>query len=87
MNRSMQFVAGSTTSGRFDIQLCAVGEKGIGVELCNLHDRFVLPARAFEHFVLTGIGIAGQVTHIGDVHHALHVVPLHTEGIFPAHLP
>ncbi len=27
-----------------DVQLLAVGKEGVGIELCNLHDRFMLAA-------------------------------------------
>ena len=34
----------------------------------------MFPARALEHFVLTGIRVARQVPDVGDVHGAGHVV-------------
>ena len=59
----------------FDVQLPAVLKEGVGVELRNIHDGLVLPLGALEHLVLAGIGVAGEVPHIGDVHDAVHVVP------------
>ena len=59
-----------------DVQLLAILEEGVGVELGDLHHGFVLPLGALEHFVLTGIRIGGQVAHIRDVHHPLHRVAL-----------
>ena len=58
--------------GVLDVQLFAVGEKGVGVELGDLH--LVLPLGALEHLVLAGVGVGGQVAHVGDVHHPRHVV-------------
>ena len=34
----------------------------------------MFPARALQHFVLAGIRVAGQVTDVGDIHGAGHVV-------------
>ena len=34
----------------------------------------MLALRALEHLVLAGVGVAGEVPHVGDVHHALDVV-------------
>ena len=60
--------------GPLDIQLPAVLEKGVGVILGDLHHRLVLPAGALEHLVLAGVRVAGQVAHVGDVHHPVHVI-------------
>ena len=68
--------------GPLDIQLVAVGEKRVGVELGDLHHRLVLPAGALEHFVLAGIGVGGQVAHIGDIHDTLYVIAQITQGFF-----
>ena len=57
-----------------DVQLPAVGEKRVGVILRDFHHGLVLAARALEHLVLALVGVAGQVTHVGNIHHALHVV-------------
>ena len=57
-----------------DIQLPAVLKKGIGVILGDLHDRLMFPARAFQHFIFTRIGIAGQVSDVGDIHHPLDLI-------------
>ena len=62
--------------GALDVQLGAVGEKGVGVEMGDVHDGLVLPLGPFQHLVLAGIGVAGQVAHVGDVHDALDVVAL-----------
>ena len=60
--------------GPLDVELTAVLKEGVGVELGDLHDGLVLPMRALEHLVLAGIGIGGQVPHVGDVHDPLDVV-------------
>ena len=60
--------------GALDVQLAAVLEEGIGVELGDLHDGLVLPAGALEHLVLALVGIGGQVAHVGDVHDPVHIV-------------
>ena len=71
---SMQPVAGWTTSGGLDVQLAAVVKEGVGVELGDLHDGLVLPLGALEHLVLAGVGVGGQVAHVGDVHDPVHVI-------------
>ena len=58
-----------------DVQLAAILEKGIGVELGDLHDGLMLTLGALEHLVLALVGIGGQVAHIGDVHDAVHIIP------------
>ena len=58
----------------FYVQLLAVGEEGVGVEFGDLQHTLVLPLGALEHLVLAGVGIGGQVAHVGDVHHPLYVV-------------
>ena len=65
--------------GGLDVQLLAVLEEGVGVELGDLHDGLVLPLGALEHFVLAGVGVAGQVAHVGDVHDPVDVVALVAE--------
>ena len=57
-----------------DVQLAAILEKGIGVELGDLHDGLMLTLGALEHLVLALVGVGGQVSHVGDVHDAVHVV-------------
>ena len=34
----------------------------------------VLPLGALEHLVLAGVRVGGQVAHVGDVHHPVHLV-------------
>ena len=58
-----------TTSGRLMFSFAAVLKKGVGVKLSDLHDGFVLPPGAFEHLILAGVGVAGQMAHVGDIHH------------------
>ena len=65
-----------------DIQLCAVGKESVFVELCDLHDRFLFSLRALEHLILARVAVAGQVTDVGDVHDAGHVISAVTEGLF-----
>ena len=62
--------------GGFDVQLGAVVEKGVGIEPGDVHHRLVLPLGAFEHLVLAGVRVAGQVAHVGDVHHPVHLIAL-----------
>ena len=57
-----------------DVQLPAVLEKRVGVILGDLHDGLVLALGALEHLILALVGIGGQVSHVGDVHDAVHVV-------------
>ena len=58
-----------------DIQLVAVREERIGIVFRDFHDGLVLPTGALEHLVLAGIGIRGQMAHVGDIHDALDVIP------------
>ena len=58
-----------------DIELSAVIKEGVCIILCNLQNRLVLPAGALEHFVLTLVGIGGQVPYVRDVHHAVYIIP------------
>ncbi len=60
--------------GAFDIELFAVGKEGVGVELRNLHDRFVFALGTLNHLVFAGVTVTRQVADVGDVHHAVHVV-------------
>ena len=40
----------------------------------DLHHGLVLPLGALEHLVLAGVGVGGQVSHVGDVHDAGDVI-------------
>ena len=65
-----------------DAKLFAVTEKSVGIELRNLHDGLVLAARALEHLVFAGVGIAGKVADVRDVHGAGHVIAEVAQGFF-----
>ena len=69
----MQEVAGITMSGR---------EERVGVVFRDLHDGLMLPARTLEHLILTGIRVARQMSNVGDVHGAGHVIAGITEVPF-----
>ena len=60
--------------GALDVELLAVREESVGIELCDLHDALVLALCALEHLVLTLVGVGGQVANIGYVHDALDVI-------------
>ena len=60
--------------GTLDIQLVAVGEKGIGVEFCDFHDGLVLPAGTLEHLILAGIRVGSQMAYVSDVHDTFDIV-------------
>ena len=68
--------------GVLDVQLVAVGEEGIGIVLCNLHDRLVLPAGTLEHLVFAGVGIGSQMSHVGDIHYPLDRIALIAQRLF-----
>jgi len=68
--------------GALDVELLAVGEERVGVELGDLHDGLVLAAGALEHLVLALIGIRGQMADVGDVHDALDRIPGVTQILF-----
>ena len=61
--------------GALDVQLLAVGEERIGVVPGDLHNGLMLAPSALEHLILAFVGVGGQVSHIGDVHDAVHIVP------------
>ena len=65
-----------------DAKFFAVTEKCVGIELRNLHDGLVLAARALEHLVFAGVGIAGKVADVRDVHGAGHVIAEVAQGFF-----
>ena len=67
---------------RLDVQLLAVGKKGVGIIFCNLHDALMLPLCALEHLILAGVGIGSQVAHVGDIHDALDVVAQVAQALF-----
>ena len=60
--------------GGLDIQLGAVGEERIGIELRDLHHRLFLALGALEHLILALVGIGGQMAHIGDVHNTVDII-------------
>ena len=68
--------------GAFDVELFAVGKECVGVELRDLHHGLVLALGALEHFVLAGVGVGGEVSHVGDVHDAVDVVARKAEIFF-----
>ena len=68
--------------GALDVELLAVGEERVGIELGDLHDGLVLTLRALDHLVLALIGVARQVADVGDVHDAVHAVARKTQVLF-----
>ncbi len=68
--------------GGLDVQLTAVVKEGVGVVLGDLHHRLVLPLGSLEHLILPGVGVGGQMAHVGDVHHPVHVVAVVAQEFF-----
>ena len=60
--------------GLFDVELFGVGEERVGVELRDIHDALVLTLSAREHFILAGVRVGAEVSHVGDIHHAQYVI-------------
>ena len=60
--------------GGLDVELCAVGEECVGVELCYFHYGLVLALCALEHLVLALVGVAREVADVGNIHNALNVI-------------
>ena len=58
---------------RSDVQLFAVGKESVGVELGDLHDRFLLALGALEHLILARVAVGAEMAHVGDIHNAKHV--------------
>ena len=69
----------------FDGELAAVLHKGVGVVSGNVHDAFVLPPGAGQHFVLAGIAVARQMAHVGNIHDSLYIIS-HKAEIFFQHI-
>ena len=68
--------------GTLDVQLVAVGKKGVGIVFRDLHDGLVLPPGALEHLVLAGIGVGSQMADVSDVHDPLDVIAQIPQGLF-----
>ena len=51
-----------------------VGHKRVGVELRDVPDGLAFAGGALFHLVVAGVGVAGQVAHVGDVHDVVHLV-------------
>ena len=68
--------------GALDVELLAVGEERVGIELGDLHDGLVLTLGALDHLVLALVGIARQVADVGDVHDAVHAVARKAQVLF-----
>ncbi len=71
--------------GTLDIQFPAVLKKRVGVKLGNLHHGLMLPLCALEHLILSGVGVAGQMPHVGNIHHPVHV-EAHKAQVFLQHV-
>ena len=65
---------GNDDLGDLDVQALAVGKEGVGIELRDLHDRLLLALCTLEHLVLACVGVAGQMTDVGDIHGARYLV-------------
>ena len=68
--------------GALDVELLAVGEERVGIELGDLHDGLVLALSALDHLVLALVGVARQVADVGDVHDAVHAVARKAQVLF-----
>jgi hypothetical protein len=68
--------------GIFDVELFAVGKKGVGIELGDFQYALVLPLGSGDHLILPGVRVGGQMPHVGDVHNAGHVVALVPQEFF-----
>lgn len=51
-----------------------VGHERVGVELRDVPDGLAFAGGALFHLVVAGVGVAGEVAHIGDVHDVVHLV-------------
>ena len=65
---------GLNNVGNADVELLAVRKEGVGIELCDLHNGFLLALCALEHLVVARVAVAGQVSDVRDVHNALDLV-------------
>ncbi len=67
---------------RFDVQFLTVREKRLGVKIGDFHDGLVLSAGTLEHFIFSRVGVARQVSDVGDIHDAFDVVAVVAEIFF-----
>ena len=58
---------------RFDVQLRAVIEKRVCIELRDFHDGFILALRTLEHFVFACVSVTGKMSDVGNVHDTQHI--------------
>ena len=68
--------------GALDVELLAVGEERVGIELGDLHDGLVLALGSLDHLILALVGVARQVADVGDVHDAVHAVARKAQVLF-----
>lgn len=57
-----------------------VGHERVGVELRDVPDGLAFAGGALFHLVVTGVGVAGEVAHVGDVHDVVHLVAVVLQG-------
>ena len=62
-----------------NVERLAILKEFFGVELRDLHNRLLLALCALEHLVLARVGIACQVTNVGDVHNTRNVIAVVAE--------
>lgn len=51
-----------------------VGHECVGVELRDVPNGLAFAGGALFHLVVAGVGVAGEVAHVGDVHDVVHLV-------------
>ena len=66
----------------FNFQFLAVFKKRIGIILCNIHHRFVFSFGTGKHLIFPGVSIAGQMSHICDIHDTLYIISGKTQILF-----
>ena len=68
--------------GALHVQLVAIRKECVGVEAGDLHNGLFLPLGTLQHLIFTGVRVAGQMTHVRDVHSTGYVVSRVAEIFF-----
>ena len=64
------------------MQFCKIIKECLGVVIRDLQHCLVLTLCTLEHLVFAGIRIAGQMSHVGDVHHTGHIIACICQSLY-----
>ena len=66
--------------GGQDVQVPAVGQERLGIEFRDLPRGLALARGPDLHLILALVALAGEVSHVGDVHHAARSIAEELQG-------